>query len=432
MSRTLKWAMATAAFALAVGGGVLIGTSLAGPAEPAPAAADDDEPTEHQSALYRYSLAAYDLPDELLDATHRISSVIPLVRVIDDDQLLVVVSSQVFHFSPSFEDGEYEGTGFPTQDEMAGLRAVAAIVQLDGEELRLVDMAELPTASMIRGIEVDGTQLYATNIRDGDGCVTVEVLAFDLTVAPLSVGDPDRLFETEPCLDHEPLGLHMAGGRLVIDDDSILLSLGDLNVSGSFQTETIPEDRPDPLVPPAHYGSVIEISPDGSASIIASGLRNPQGLAFDRAGQLWATDHGPGGGDELNLIRPGADFGWPQVSYGIPYGPPLPQGEWDPQRFGGHHDGFDIPTFAWSPAIAPGELVVYDGAEFSLWEDDLLVSTLRDRSLRRLRFDEGRVVMDERIEVGSRIRDLVIDPDGQIVMTTQAGEIVVMSSAEDR
>ncbi len=158
----------------------------------------------------------------------------------------------------------------------------------------------------------------------------------------------------------------------------------------------------------------------GAAETLTRGHRNPQGLARDAAGDLWATEHGGRGGDELNLLEPGEHYGWPQVSYGFPYTGP---------GSGGRHDGFTRPVFAWVPSPGVSALVVNDPGAFPLWDDDLLIASLngtsytpeileaspRGQSIYRVR-RRGRVVQYvERILVGDGpIRDLAFLPDGQL------------------
>ena len=112
----------------------------------------------------------------------------------------------------------------------------------------------------------------------------------------------------------------------------------------------------------------------GRAETLASGLRNPQGLTRDAAGTLWETEHGPWGGDELNVLEPGGNYGWPLVSYGVWYQKTIiGSNDKDVAR----HDGFIKPVFSWVPSIGISNLIVNDERWFPLWKDDLLISSLR-------------------------------------------------------
>ncbi len=139
-----------------------------------------------------------------------------------------------------------------------------------------------------------------------------------------------------------------------------------------------------------------------------SGHRNPYGLAFAPDGRLWSVEHGPRGGDELNLIEPGRNYGWPLVSHGMNYdGVPIP----------GHatRPDFAQPVLYWTPVIAPGNMVFFRGALFPQWDGSALVSGLGSRSLSRIVFDgRGGAQPAERWNLGFRARDVAVAPDGAL------------------
>ena len=142
----------------------------------------------------------------------------------------------------------------------------------------------------------------------------------------------------------------------------------------------------------------------------ATGFRTPYGLAFAPDGRLWEVEHGPRGGDELNLIEPGKNYGWPAVSYGVNYnGVPIPSHDTRPE--------FTKPVIYWTPVIAPGNLVFYDGAMFPQWKGSALVSGLSTQSISRIVFDgKGGATPAERWRVGHRVRDIEVGPDGALWM----------------
>ena len=147
------------------------------------------------------------------------------------------------------------------------------------------------------------------------------------------------------------------------------------------------------------------------------GNRNVQGLAFDpETGVLWSHEHGPRGGDELNVVRPGVNYGWPIISYGREYISGTPVGE------GTHQDGMAQPAHQWTPSIAPSGLTVYDGDRFPAWRGNLFVGALRFRLLARLVLDGERVVHEERLleDRYGRIRDVRTGPDGLLYLLTDA------------
>ena len=209
------------------------------------------------------------------------------------------------------------------------------------------------------------------------------------------------IFDAEPCLATDWYAPHESGGKILTDGDEHLLV-----TVGNFDKPVQSMDT--------HFGKLLRIDIDtGTAEIIASGLRNAQGLARDRSGNLWETEHGPRGGDELNMIESGADYGWPEV-YGTAYEGSPGSG---PNRLG-RHDGFARPVFAWVPSIGITSIVVNDERFLPLWKDDLLIGSLRAASLFRVRRHGGRVSYVERIRpsLAERIRDIAQLADGRIVL----------------
>ena len=142
----------------------------------------------------------------------------------------------------------------------------------------------------------------------------------------------------------------------------------------------------------------------------SSGHRTPYGLAFAPDGRLWEAEHGPRGGDELNLIEPGKNYGWPLVSYAVNYnGVPIASPDSRPD--------LTKPVIYWTPIIAPGNLIFYKGAMFPAWQGSALMGGMDSQSLFRITFDgKGGAKPAERWNVGHRIRDVEIGPDGALWM----------------
>ncbi len=140
----------------------------------------------------------------------------------------------------------------------------------------------------------------------------------------------------------------------------------------------------------------------------STGHRTPYGLAFAPDGRLWELEHGPRGGDELNLIEPGKNYGWPLVSYATNYsGVPIPSPDTRPDLV--------KPVIYWTPVIAPGSLTFYKGAMFPQWQGSALIGGMGTRSLSRITFDgKGGATTAERWSVGHGIRDVAIGPDGAV------------------
>ncbi|MCC7417414.1 MAG: PQQ-dependent sugar dehydrogenase [Acidobacteria bacterium] len=145
-----------------------------------------------------------------------------------------------------------------------------------------------------------------------------------------------------------------------------------------------------------------------------TGHRTPYGLAFAPDGRLWEIEHGPRGGDELNLIEPGKNYGWPLVSYATNYnGVPIASPDTRPD--------LAKPVIYWTPVIAPGNFVFYSGAMFPQWQGSALIGSLASMTLVRVTFDgKGGAAPAERWSVGHRIRDVAVAPDGALWMIEDA------------
>jgi glucose/arabinose dehydrogenase len=175
-------------------------------------------------------------------------------------------------------------------------------------------------------------------------------------------------------------------------------------------------------------GSVVRLTADGGVphdnpfvgladarpEIFSYGHRNPQGLARHPAsGRIWAVEHGPRGGDEVNVIRAGANYGWPVITYGMSYaGLPIGEGTAKP--------GMAQPVTYWVPSISPSGMAFYTGEAFPAWRGDLFVGALSGELLARLELDGERVVHEERLlqALGARIRDVRQGPDGRLYLLT--------------
>lgn len=175
------------------------------------------------------------------------------------------------------------------------------------------------------------------------------------------------------------------------------------------------------------FGSVIRLNEDGSIpadnavfgggerkELWTKGHRNGQGLAFDGArGVLWEHEHGPRGGDEINVIEKGANYGWPLASYGVDYSGAriTPYTE---------YSGTKQPFKHWTPSIGPSGLAVYRGSVFPAdWDGDLLVGAMATEALHRVDLDGMKAVGEERYLIGERVRDVRVGPEGAIYVTTE-------------
>lgn len=217
------------------------------------------------------------------------------------------------------------------------------------------------------------------------------------------------------------------GSRIAFDDEGYLyFGVGDRGKRPNGQDLT------------THAGSIIRIHPDGrvpsdnpfvndkraKAEIWSYGHRNPQGLAWDNQHKrLYEIEHGPRGGDEINLIKKGQNYGWPVISYGQEYWGPVAVGE------GTSKPGMQQPIKYYIPSIAPGSLMYYDGDAFPEWKGNLFAGALKLQHLNRVELDKwGRASGEERLfeDLGERIRALLQSPQGWIYFSTDSGKIFVI------
>ncbi|MEW6391768.1 MAG: PQQ-dependent sugar dehydrogenase [Pseudomonadota bacterium] len=210
------------------------------------------------------------------------------------------------------------------------------------------------------------------------------------------------------------------GGRLVFArDGKLFITTGERSIlAGRVQAQHLD----------ATLGKVIRVNADGSIpadnpfvktpgakpDIWSLGHRNIQAAALDPAGVLWTVEHGARGGDELNHPEPGKNYGWPVVTYGEEYsGKPIPDSVTQKA-------GFEQPVYYWDPVIAPSGMAFYEASLFPALKGSLLVGSLRDQHVDRLVLKDGKVVGEERLftDIGGRVRDVRVGPDGAIYVLT--------------
>ena len=215
------------------------------------------------------------------------------------------------------------------------------------------------------------------------------------------------------------------GGRIVFDRQGfVYLTLGD---RGQMPRAQRPDD---------HAGSVIRLHDDGRVpkdnpftgkpewkpEKFTLGNRNMQGAALHpKTGEVWVHEHGPQGGDEVNVIRAGRNYGWPVITYGVNYGIGTKIGEGITKK-----EGMEQPLHYWVPSIAPSGMAFYAGDKFPKWQGDLFVGALRDQMIVRLRFEGEKLVKEERLLKGAvgRIRDVRAGPDGLIYFLDESNGVL--------
>lgn len=318
---------------------------------------------------------------------------------------VVLVLDRLGNVYSSRIDGEQlEKQAFPPlpNNVEAYLKTPGAV--LDGRRFRAYDIKYLIFSKML------AVSHEYFDIRLGETRLAVSVIRMD-DEGMRPVGEWRTVFLSEP----EPNGPNENGaGRLVeAAPDKIYLTIGDYMI-------TSPEVSQDPN---SSFGKIIEIDIEaGSKRVISLGHRNPEGLLKTRGGALFSTEHGPKGGDELNSIVEGANYGWPSVSLGTEYAS---------YSFAGttktvDHSGYTLPLFSWLPSIAVSNLIEVHGFD-SRWDGDILVGSLKALSLFRLRLNGTRVLYSEPIWIGQRIRDLAQLKDGTIVLWTDDTQLMFVS-----
>ena len=237
------------------------------------------------------------------------------------------------------------------------------------------------------------------------------------------------IFDAEPCLPTDYNQGQQSGGRMVTDGpDHLFIVVGDHGRDGRRGREPMAAQTPE-----SHLGKLVRVEVDtGNAEVLALGLRNPQGFARDREGNLWETEHGPQGGDELNVLVAGANYGWPFVSYGLGYGGRMNGSD---RRKLSRHEGYEMPVFSWVPSIGISGILVNDEVAFPLWGDDLLIASLKGttntgRSIYRLRRNGRRVQYIEQIRFDAAIRDLARTSNGRIALLHDDSQLTILSRSD--
>ncbi len=218
------------------------------------------------------------------------------------------------------------------------------------------------------------------------------------------------------------------GGRITFDNKQhIFLSIGDRGIRKHAQNLS------------NHAGSIVRLKFDGSAAsdnpfinqsdalneIWSYGHRNIQGLFFNTDNrQLWAVEHGPRGGDEINLITAGSNYGWPAISYGMEYWGPFAVGE-DTERA-----GMEQPVKAYIPSIAPSSLIQYKGTYFNGWQTNLLVSALSSHLNQIVLNDNNQAITENRLlaNINGRIRHVLESTEGWLYLSTDDGRILKITA----
>ncbi|WP_434212004.1 PQQ-dependent sugar dehydrogenase [[Pseudomonas] boreopolis] len=257
-------------------------------------------------------------------------------------------------------------------------------------------------------------RIYLSYAEPGEGVLAGTAVA-SATLGEAGLGDVRVIYRQEPKVNSE----NHFGSRLAFDGQ------GHLFVSQGERTLRMMSQELDKL-----QGKLVRLDPDGGVpadnpfvgngqarpEIWSYGHRNSQGLAFDpRTGKLWESEHGPRGGDELNLPEPGKNYGWPLITHGIDYsGQPIAE------AVGNAREGLEAPHHVWEVSPGLSGMAFYTGHPGSAWNDSLLLGSLAQRNLIRLSLDGDRIAGEERLldEIGERVRDVRVGSDGKVYVVT--------------
>ncbi|MDY6945862.1 MAG: PQQ-dependent sugar dehydrogenase [Pseudomonadota bacterium] len=288
-------------------------------------------------------------------------------------------------------------------------------------------------ADVVAAVDGDEVRIFASHHywNAQNECVTVRVSQLTASLQDLersaAQGQWSTLFESTPCVPmtgqdrkrgKNPFrGEEIGGKLLLLEADKLLLTLGDQGFSGIESTQAFSQD------PAADYGKTILIDlTTRQHSIFTTGHRNPEGITRTRDGKVWMTEHGPQGGDELNLLQEQVNYGWPNVTYGTDYGTIA----WPLSTDQGRHPGYQQPTLAWVPSIGVSDVTALSDQLFPIWRDNLLVGSLSTRSLYRLVVAEDRIVVQEPIALNKRVRDILQLPDGRILVWSDDAALTLL------
>jgi len=258
----------------------------------------------------------------------------------------------------------------------------------------------------------------------GEGTSGIAVARATLDEPSKALKDVKVIYEVQPAA---PIGQSaQQGSRIAIAaDDTLFVAIGDRSTRGPWLKA---QDMTTAM------GKIIHITADGAPApgnpflntpgvlpeIWSAGHRNQHGIAFDATGQLWEVEHGPQGGDELNKVQKGKNYGWPVIVRGIDY-TGLAIGEGITTKA-----GLEQPDYYWDPVIAPSGLAFYSGKLIPQWNGSVLISALRGQQISRLTLSNGKVVAEEPLfgDANLRFRDVRVDPEGAVIALTENGQLL--------
>lgn len=276
--------------------------------------------------------------------------------------------------------------------------------------------------------------LSFTEWHAAEECYTNTIVRLDVSD---QAGTPDTwsakaedwqvLFRSNPCLTMKKIAraieAHICGGRMVFDTrrQQLLFTVGDFHWDGIANDVMLAQDDAN------DYGKVLAMGLDGSGlRHFAKGLRNAAGITLDQQGRVWVIENGPSGGDELNLVEDGGNYGWPLTSLGKWYnGLPMKTA-----RQYGRHDDFTPPVFSWLPSVGMSSIMQLHGFD-PAWSEDFLIGSMNGNTIFRVRVVDNRALFSEAIPFGERIRYILQPEPGVIAVWTDSFNLILITRGAD-
>ncbi len=278
--------------------------------------------------------------------------------------------------------------------------------------------------------------LSSLNYIESEDCYNMSVyLSEIINEKTIKISDWKNIFSSQKCLSinltKKPrFAAASAGGRIIkFDNENILLSIGDFyadGVNGPNLSQDLEND----------YGKIIKININNKDhEIFSYGHRNPQGLYIDKEKNIFSSEHGPRGGDEINLIKKNNNYGWPYATFGTNHNSynayvvdsakdiNKSKRVWPIEETNNTHDGYTKPIFSWGNQFGVSNLIVYENKYFNKWSKNLIVSSLAKKQLTRMVYDyeNNAVIYVENIPVDERVRDIISLKNGKLALLTDRG-----------
>lgn len=268
----------------------------------------------------------------------------------------------------------------------------------------------------VKSLLIHRDKIYFSAARVIKGCGKLQLFSYPINASKESATDdtPTLIYQTRGCFSGPEVNLGAVGGRIILGEanqkGNLIFSIGNPEIWQGSEKIRIRGD----------LGQIVSVNLDTySVRTISKGHRNPQGLCYE-SGTLWSTEQGPEGGDELNIIRSNKNYGWPFVTMGHAYGALTSSDSIRPFS----DSGFEKPIFNFVPSIAAGAIKCPSLTSPTFLNSDFFMATLRDTSIHRLRIENTRLVLDERIPMGARIRDINWLPNNKLLVLTDDGQLI--------